>query len=46
MPARYAKGEISSGFLGSIERYAYSAPAQPAAAAGAADAATQETEQP
>jgi tetratricopeptide (TPR) repeat protein len=23
-PARYAKGEISSGFLGSLERYAYS----------------------
>lgn len=33
MPARYAKGEISSGFLGSIDRYAYSAPAalQPSA---------------
>jgi tetratricopeptide (TPR) repeat protein len=26
MPARYAKGELSSGFLGSIERYAYSVP--------------------
>ena len=35
MPARYAKGEISSGFLGSIDRYAYSAPVpkQPAPAA-------------
>ncbi|MET0986908.1 MAG: tetratricopeptide repeat protein [Steroidobacteraceae bacterium] len=30
MPARYAKGEISSGFLGSIDRYAYRAPAAPA----------------
>ena len=29
MPARYAKGEISSGFLGSIERYAYAVPAAP-----------------
>jgi tetratricopeptide (TPR) repeat protein len=28
MPARYAKGELSSGFLGSIERYAYSTPIQ------------------
>jgi hypothetical protein len=27
MPARYAKGEISSGFMGSIHRYAYSTPA-------------------
>jgi TolA-binding protein len=27
MPARYAKDEISSGFLGSIDRYAYRAPA-------------------
>lgn len=27
MPARYAKGEISSGFMGSINRYAYSTPA-------------------
>jgi hypothetical protein len=26
MPARYAKAEISSGFLGSIDRYAYRAP--------------------
>jgi outer membrane protein assembly factor BamD (BamD/ComL family) len=26
VPARYAKGEISSGFMGSIDRYAYSAP--------------------
>ncbi len=37
MPARYAKGELSSGFLGSIERYAYSAPipTPPAPAEGA-----------
>jgi tetratricopeptide (TPR) repeat protein len=27
MPARYAKPEMSSGFLGSIDRYAYRAPA-------------------
>lgn len=27
MPARYAKAEMSSGFLGSIDRYAYRAPA-------------------
>ena len=32
MPARYAKGELSSGFLGSIERYAYTTPAPQAAA--------------
>jgi tetratricopeptide (TPR) repeat protein len=31
MPARYAKGEISSGFLGSIDRYAYTAPLPPVA---------------
>jgi hypothetical protein len=40
MPARYAKGELSSGFLGSIERYAYAvpiAPPQPAPAAGAGE---------
>jgi tetratricopeptide (TPR) repeat protein len=29
MPARYAKGELSSGFLGSIERYAYATPVPP-----------------
>lgn len=29
MPARYAKGEMSSGFLGSLDRYAYRAPAAP-----------------
>jgi hypothetical protein len=27
MPARYAKPEVSSGFLGSIDRYAYRSPA-------------------
>jgi hypothetical protein len=26
VPARYAKGEISSGFMGSLESYAYSSP--------------------
>jgi len=41
MPGRYAKAEISSGFLGSIDRYAYRSPAAAAAAAAAttADAA-------
>jgi len=29
MPARYAKAEISSGFLGSIDRYAYRSPSAP-----------------
>jgi tetratricopeptide (TPR) repeat protein len=32
MPARYAKGEISSGFMGSIDRYAYTRPAVPESA--------------
>ena len=43
MPARYAKGELSSGFLGSIERYAYAvpiAPPQPPPAAAGEEAAT------
>ncbi len=41
MPGRYAKAEISTGFLGSIDRYAYRSPAAVAAAAAAttADAA-------
>jgi hypothetical protein len=41
MPGRYAKAEISSGFLGSIDRYAYRSPAAAAAAAalGTASAA-------
>jgi cellulose synthase operon protein C len=30
MPARYAKAETSSGFLGSIDRYAYRLPSAPA----------------
>jgi hypothetical protein len=30
MPGRYAKHEISSGFVGSIEQYAYRSPAAPA----------------
>jgi hypothetical protein len=30
MPGRYAKAEISSGFLGSIDRYAYRRPSAPA----------------
>ncbi len=38
MPARYAKGEISSGFMGSIDRYAYVPPPRaPPAAAEPAD---------
>lgn len=41
MPGRYAKAEISSGFLGSIDRYAYRSPAAEAAAAAAAAAAAQ-----
>jgi cellulose synthase operon protein C len=40
MPGRYAKAEISSGFLGSIDRYAYRSPAAEAAAAAAAAAQT------
>ena len=36
MPARYAKGEISSGFLGSIDRYAYAVPIAPPPAPAAA----------
>lgn len=42
MPGRYAKAEISSGFLGSIDRYAYRSPAAAAAAAalGTVSAAT------
>ncbi len=32
-PGRYAKSEISSGFLGSMERYEYRSPARPAAPA-------------
>jgi TolA-binding protein len=43
MPGRYAKAEISSGFLGSIDRYAYRSPAAEAAAAAAAAAAAQAT---
>jgi tetratricopeptide (TPR) repeat protein len=31
MPARYAKAEMSSGFLGSIDRYAYRLPSAPVA---------------
>lgn len=37
MPARYAKEELSSGFLGSIDRYAYRAPAAPDVGLGAVD---------
>ena len=29
VPVRYAKDELSSGYLGSIERYAYVAPVAP-----------------
>ena len=38
MPARYAKAEMSSGFLGSIDRYAYRAPAAPDTSVGAPEA--------
>lgn len=34
MPGRYAKAEISSGYLASIDRYAYRSPAAPAPASG------------
>jgi cellulose synthase operon protein C len=45
MPARYAKGEISTGFLGSIDRYAYRAPVRaPAPEAPAAPAVPAETD--
>ena len=37
MPARYAKSEMSSGFLGSIDSYAYRAPSAPAVGIGAVD---------
>jgi cellulose synthase operon protein C len=43
MPGRYAKAEISSGFLGSIDRYAYRSPAAVAAEAAAAAAAALST---
>jgi outer membrane protein assembly factor BamD (BamD/ComL family) len=36
MPARYAKAEISSGFLGSIDRYAYRSPSAPPLDSGVA----------
>jgi TolA-binding protein len=34
MPGRYAKTEISSGFLGSLDRYSYRQPEKPASAVG------------
>jgi hypothetical protein len=41
MPGRYAKNELSSGFLGSIDTYAYRAPLPvPGAVPAGADAAT------
>lgn len=43
MPGRYAKAEISSGFLGSIDRYAYRSPAAEAAAAAALSTASAAT---
>jgi hypothetical protein len=47
MPARYAKGEISSGFMGSIHRYAYSTPAsQLAPASGDGEAAAPDAPAP
>jgi hypothetical protein len=44
MPARYAKGEISSGFMGSLQRYAYVAPPRELPAAAPADAEPPTTE--
>jgi len=41
MPARYAKAEMSSGFLGSIDRYAYRAPAAIDNALGAPEVGNQ-----
>lgn len=43
MPARYAKSELSSGFLGSIDHYAYRSPSAPppVATAGVANASPQ-----
>jgi outer membrane protein assembly factor BamD (BamD/ComL family) len=43
MPARYAKTEVSSGFLGSIDHYAYRSPSAPppVATAGVANAIAQ-----
>jgi cellulose synthase operon protein C len=43
MPARYAKTELSSGFLGSIDHYAYRSPSAPppVATAGVANAIAQ-----
>ena len=43
MPGRYAKAEISSGFLGSIDRYAYRSPAAAAAAAALSTASASTT---
>jgi outer membrane protein assembly factor BamD (BamD/ComL family) len=43
MPGRYAKAEISTGFLGSIDRYAYRSPAAAAAAAAAVAASAMNT---
>jgi hypothetical protein len=42
MPARYAKAEMSSGFLGSIDRYAYRSPSAPDTSPSAASAGAQE----
>ena len=37
MPARYAKSELSSGFVGTIDQYAYHSPRTPEAEADAAN---------
>ena len=39
VPGRYAKDELSSGYLGSIERYAYIAPVVPQSASAEQPAA-------
>ena len=40
MPARYAKSEVSSGFLGSIDRYAYRSPSVPVIDGAAPESST------
>jgi hypothetical protein len=40
MPGRYAKAEVSSGFLGAIDSYVYRAPVSQVSAPTSADAGT------
>lgn len=46
VPGRYAKNELSSGFIGSIDSYAYRSPAQPVPATATGEAATPAPAQP